>query len=141
MASRHLSIRIGDEAFDRLDAESRRTGRSRSEVAKTLLEEGLRMEQHPGVVFRTGPTGRRPGLAGGPDVWEVVRVLLGVTAEGDAAINQAAERTGLPQEQVRAALRYYADYRDEIHEWIRRVDQEAEAAEASWRREQELLRA
>jgi hypothetical protein len=141
MASRHLSIRIGDDTFDALEAQSRRSGRSRSEVAKTLLEEGLRMERHPGIVFRSGPAGRRPGLAGGPDVWEVVRVLLGVKADGEAAIKQASERTGLTQEQVRFALRYYAEYRDEINDWIRRVDDEAEAAEAVWRREQELLRA
>ena len=37
--------------------------------------------------------------------------------------------------------RYYADYRDEINEWSHRVDEEAAAAEAAWRREQELLRA
>ena len=53
------------------------------------------MEHHPGVVFRSGPAGRRPGLAGGPDVWEVVRVLLGVKTDGETAIKQAAERTGL----------------------------------------------
>lgn len=141
MASRHLSLRIPDDAFERLEAQSRRTGQSRSEVAKTLLEEGLRMEQHPGIVFRAGPAGRRPGLAGGPDVWEVVRVLLGVKAEGEPAIKQAADRTGLTEEQVRSALRYYADYRDEVASWIDRVDEEAASAEASWRREQELLRA
>lgn len=141
MASRHLSIRLPDDAFERLEAHSRRTGQSRSEVAKTLLEEGLRMEQHPSVVFRSGPAGRRPGLAGGPDVWEVVRVLLQVKAAGEAAIKQASQRTGLTPEQVRSALRYYADYTDEINEWLRRVDEAAESAEAAWRREQELLRA
>ena len=141
MASRHLSLRIPNDAFERLEAESRRTGRSRSEVAKTLIEEGLRMEQHPGIVFRSGPTGRRPGLVGGPDVWEVVRVLLEMTAEGEPAIKRAVERTGLTEEQVRSALRYYADYRDEIASWIRRVDQAAASAEAAWRGEQELLRA
>jgi hypothetical protein len=25
------------------------------------------MEEFPGIVFRTGPTGRRAGVAGGPD--------------------------------------------------------------------------
>ena len=37
------------------------------------------------------------------------------------------------------ALRYYAEYRDEIEAWIRMVDEEAERAEAVWRCEQELL--
>jgi hypothetical protein len=141
MASRHLSIRLPDDQFERLEAHSRRTGQSRSEVAKTLLEEGLRMEQHPGIVFRSGPAGRRAGLAGGPDVWEVARVFATLRAEGDDAIKQAIEHTGLSRQQVMTALRYYADYRDEIQNWLHRVDEEATAAESAWRREQELLRA
>ena len=50
-----------------------------------------------------------------------------------------AERTGLTPGQVGVALRYYAEYRDEIGAWIRGVDEEAERAEADWRRERELL--
>ena len=67
MASRHLSVRLPEDALDHLDAESRRSGASRSELAKTLIEEGLRMREHPGVVFRPGPAGRRAALADGPD--------------------------------------------------------------------------
>ncbi len=59
MASKRASIRLGDDLVERLDEESRRTGRSRSEVAETLLEEGLRMEAHSGIRFRSGPFGRR----------------------------------------------------------------------------------
>jgi uncharacterized protein (DUF433 family) len=135
----HLSIRLEDELLGRLDAEGRRTGRSRSEVAKTLIEEGLRMEAHPGIVFRPGPTGRRPGLAGGPDVWEVARVLRQVQGEAEDVIRRTAELTGLTSEQVRAALGYYADFRDEIDAWMQRVDEEAERQETAWRRQQALL--
>ncbi len=139
MASRHLSIRLESETFERLEAESRRTGQSRSQVAKMLLEEGLRMESHPGIVFRPGPAGRRPGLAGGPDVWEVIRVLQGVELQGEGAIRRTAELTGLFPEQVRTALRYYAEHSDEVDAWIRRVEDEAARAEAAWRRERALL--
>jgi hypothetical protein len=139
MPSQHLSIRIETDALERLDAESRRSGRSRSEVAKSLIEEGLRMQQHPGIVFRPGPSGRRPGLAGGPDVWEVIRVFLGVAAGSDP-VGQVVELTGLAPDQVRAAVRYYAEYRDEILAWIERVDELAASAEKIWRQEQELLR-
>lgn len=140
MATRHLSLRIKSDTFDRLDHESRRTGQSRSELAKTLIEEGLRMQTHPGIVFRSGPAGRRPGLAGGPDVWEVMRVCLGIRSRGEQAIQQTAELSGLTPEQVRVALRYYADYPHEIDDWIRQLDEEAEEAEARWLREQNLLR-
>ena len=140
MASRHFSIRLEAEAFERLEAESRRTGRPRSEVAKSVLDEGLRMRQHPGVVFRPGPAGRRPGLADGPDIWEVARVLRGVAQRTGDVVAETAELTGLHRTQVEVALRYYAEYRDEIDDWIARLDDEANRAEAAWLREQELLR-
>ena len=139
MASRHFSIRLEDEAFQRLEAESRRSGRTRSEVAKSVLDEGLRMREHPGIVFRPGPAGRRPGLAGGPDIWEVARVLRGVAERTDDVVPETVDLTGLHRTQVEVALRYYADYRDEIDDWIARLDEIAERAEAAWLREQELL--
>lgn len=146
MPSRHLSLRLETDLVDRLDAESRRSGQSRSQVAKTLLEEGLRMGSHPGIVFRDGPAGRRPSLAGGPDVWEVARVLRsgradGAGIEGEAALQLAAERTALSLTQVRTALRYYAAYSEEIDAWLTRVDDEAGRAEDGWERERRLLRA
>ncbi len=140
MASRHLSLRLESDTFERLEAESQRSGRSRSQLAKIFLDEGLRMEAHPGIVFRSGPAGRRPGIAGGPDVWEVVRVFRGIDAHGEEALDRTAELSGLTPEQVRIALRYYADYHEEIDDWVRRVDEEAARAEAAWRREQDLLR-
>lgn len=141
MATRHLTLRIEAETFDRLDSRSRAAGQSRSQLAKTLLEEGLRMEAHPGITFRAGAAGRRPGLAGGPDIWEVARVLKGIEARGDEVVARTAELTGLAPEQVAGAVRYYAEYRDEIDDWLRRVDAAAAAAEAAWRRERDLLRA
>lgn len=32
------------------------------------------MGEYSRIDFRSGPAGRRPGLVGGPDVWEVVAV-------------------------------------------------------------------
>ena len=136
--NRHLSVRVGEDLIEQLDLQSRRSGRSRSAVAKQLLEEGLRMVEHPRIVFRSGPGGRRPGLMSGPDVWEVVRAVPRGRI-GDERLAEVGERTGLTPEQVADALRYYADYSAEVDEWIRRVETEAERAEARWRREQELF--
>ena len=116
--SRHLSIRVDEDVLARLDAESRRIGRSRSWLAKQLLDEGLRMERHPGIVFRSGPAGRRAGLMGGPDVWEVIGAAVG----DEKTRENIAERTGLAPEQVGVALRYYAECTDEIDDW--RCEQE-----------------
>lgn len=140
MASRHLSIRIPEDTLARLDEESRRSGRTRSDLAKTLIDEGLRMEQHPGIVFRPGPVGRRPGLAGGPDVWEVARLLQEPLLSGDKSVARTAKLIDLTAHQVRTVVRYYADYRDEIDDWIEMVDEEARVAEDAWLREQALLK-
>ena len=90
-------------------------------------------------MFRTGPAGRRAGLIGGPDVWEVVRACFESDVDAPLTPEAIGERMGLTADQVRIVLRYYAEYGDEVDEWIRRVGEEAEQAEAAWRCEQELL--
>lgn len=97
------------------------------------------MEDHPGIVFRDGPAGRRAGLAGGPDVWELIAAVRASDLEGDRALEAAADWAGLTSAQVRIAVAYYADFRDEIDERIRRNIEEADAAEKRWRREQNAL--
>ncbi len=140
MPTKHLSLRLESETFDRLDQQSRRAGQSRSGLAKMLLEEGLRMDVHPGIMFRWGPAGRRPGLADGPDVWEVARVFRGLESAGEDIVRQSVELTGLTPQQIKTAIRYYADFREEIDDWIDRVDEEADRLEAAWRREQDILK-
>lgn len=97
------------------------------------------MEDHPGIVFRDGPAGRRAGLNGGPDVWEVVSTVRASGLDGDDALASAAEWGNLSLAQVRCAVRYYAEYPAEIDERIARNVEEADAAEKLWRREQNTL--
>jgi len=123
-----LSIRMPDETRDQLEATAVTHGETRSALMQRYIEEGLRMDRHPGIVFRPGPAGRRPGLVGDPDVWEVVRVIRNVDAYGDRAITEAATWLGLSPSQVRIAVDYYADYPAEIDSWLAMVD--AQAAEA-----------
>jgi hypothetical protein len=139
MATRHLTFRINEAAFERLEAASRRSNQSRSELAKTLIDEGLKMDEHPGIAFRSGPGGRRPGLSGGPDVWEIVRVFKDHQAADVDAVDRVARLMSLTQAQVHTALRYYAEYQPEVDAWIERVDYEADEAENRWRRERKLL--
>ena len=86
------------------------------------------MEDHPGIVFRSGPGGRRAGLVGGPDVWEVVRAMPGAQSGSRNKLDRIRDRTGLTTDQVTTALRYYAEYGSEVDEWLRRLDEEAERA-------------
>jgi hypothetical protein len=140
MTTRHLTMRVGVETYDKLEAESKRQQRSVSAIAKTLLEEGLRMQDHPGIVFRPGPAGRRPALADGPDVWEVARVFQGSIDHSDKAVGRFCRLTGLDAHQIRTAMRYYAAYREEVEDWIREVDEEAHHAYAAWLAEQHPAR-
>jgi hypothetical protein len=119
-------------------------GLSLSAAANMLVDEGLRMMEHPGVIFRTGPTGRRAGLASGPDVWEIVRAVRSARAAEPGLgerelLEMIAENTGIPVRSIRVATGYWASYPDEIDAEVAAADAAEENAERTWRREQELL--
>lgn len=127
----HFSLRLNPETIRRLIRQAERSGQPKTGLAEQYLEEGVRMAEHPVIVFRSGPAGRRPGLAGHRlDVWEVVETVR--NEGGD--LQAAAAYLGLGPHLVAAALDYYADYRDEIDQWIERNAAESEEAETSWRR-------
>lgn len=142
--SRPRSIRLRPALSERLDAYVREVGDSASSVIERLLDEALRQLQHPEVTFRDGPSGRRAGLIRGPDVWEVIGALHANRAESP---NASAEEmldlleisTGLPRRMIHAALRYYADFPEEIDGRIASNEVLADRLEGLWRREQELL--
>jgi len=123
---------------------ARRPGLSRSSAAALLVEEGLRMDSHPGVVFRDGPAGRRAVLVGGPDVWEVVRaVRLAKLAEpgleGDDLLALVADSTGLRAELAQVAIAYYSDYPEEVDAVVAEADRAEVDAELAVARRHELL--
>ncbi len=97
------------------------------------------MESHPLVVFREGPSGRRPVLVGGPEVADVI----GGIVDGDVPVDQrrtrAAELLGVTEALVDAALGYYADYTDEIDRELATRSRLADETETSWRRQRALL--
>jgi len=141
------SVRFDDDVIRRLDRYVRsHPGTSASSLANIFVDEALRAEEHPGIVFRPGPTGRRAGLVGGPDVWEVIGALQAVRAEDsdladESLVAVVAEATGLSPRVVRIAIRYYAAYPAEVEERIAANHEAAQEAEAAWQAEQDLLRA
>lgn len=125
--------------LDRLEARARLRNERKSRTAERLIDEGLRMEDHPGVVFRDGPTGRRAALAIGPDVWEVIDTIKNSGLRGDEAVAAAAEWGNLSPVQVRAAVAYYAEYPAEIDDRIQVNSELADKLRTNLRRAQDIL--
>jgi hypothetical protein len=140
------SVRFDEAVLSRLDRYVKaHPGTSSSSVANMFIDESLRADEHPGIVFRPGPTGRRAALSGGPDVWEVIGALNAIGNEepdldGEDLANELATVSGLSIAQVNTALRYYAAYPDEIDERIASNADVAEREEQLWAAQQTLLR-
>jgi hypothetical protein len=134
------SIRFDEVLLARLRRRAQSTtGANMSALAQRLVDEGLRMADHPGILFKDGPTGRRAALAYGPDVWEIIKFLSEVDERGPAALSAAAEVLAIDVNRVAAAVSYYGDYREEIDAEIEAADDASERAERAWRVQQRLI--
>ena len=134
-----FSIRMSERVLARLDSGARRRGEPKARTAERLIDEGLRMEDHPGIVFRDGPAGRRAALAAGPDVWEVIETLRGTGLTGEQAIAATAEWGALSPAQVREAVRYYAEFQAEVDERIAFNRSEVERLRAASERARDAI--
>jgi hypothetical protein len=135
-----VSIRFSDEpVHERLRETARRQHVALSTLAERLIDEGLRSETHPMVIFRSGAGGRRPVLVGGPEVADVV----GAIVSGDVPVGErrsrAAELLNVSEALVDAALAYYADFTEDIDGLLAERARRAGEAEAAWRRQRALL--
>ncbi len=115
-----------------------------SSAANRLVDEALRIAEHPGVVFRVGPTGRRASLAGGPDVWEVIRAVRsahGAEPELDShdLLKLVSDSTGVTAHLLSIAIRYWTAYPGEVDAEIAVADAAEDSAEQAWLRERQLL--
>jgi hypothetical protein len=135
-----LSIRFDAALLERLKRRATSTvGSSTSTLAQRLIDEGLRMADHPGVIFKDGPSGRRAALAFGPDIWEVITFLREVDERGPAALDAAAEVFALDASRIGTAVSYYGDYRAEIDAEIDDAEEASARAEEAWRVQQQLI--
>jgi hypothetical protein len=135
-----LSVRFDPKLLARLRRQAANsTGANTSALVQRLVDEGLRMIDHPGIVFKDGPTGRRAALAYGPDVWEVIKFLREVDERDAAALEAAAEVFRLDANRVQTAVSYYGGHRDEIDAEIAAADEASESAEHAWRVQQRLI--
>jgi len=126
----HFSLRLPEHVLHRLEEQAAARGSTKTSLAETYVSEAVASADHPGIVFRDGPAGRRPGVVGGPDVWEVIETFLGEGRDEAAT----ARYLSLPVGLVQAAAGYYAQHQEEIDAWIDRNAMMAAQARATWER-------
>jgi uncharacterized protein (DUF433 family) len=132
----HASFRFASRVLEALHHRAREAGLPMTALAERYVDEGLRRDEHPLIVFRDGAAGRRAALAGTRlDVWQVIETVR----HSDNSTHEAAEYLAIPEPWVTACVRYYADYTDEVDEWTERLHAIAEREEDAWRRTQAVL--
>lgn len=105
-----FSMRLSDTSDHLVSEEARRTRRTKGAVVEALAEEALRTRRFPGIAFRGSDWNRRPWVIGTAlDVWEIVAASR--SWESPEAM---AAATDLAEPQVRLALAYHDEFRDEI---------------------------
>ena len=139
------SVRFEPRVFERLSAfVAAHRDLTLSSATSRLVDEALRIREHPLITFKDGPAGRRARLVGGPDVWEVIGAIRSVreaerALAGEEVLEVAAETSGTPVPFIRAALAYWSDYPEEVDDFLDRARAEAAQAQAAWERQQGLL--
>ncbi len=123
----NVSVRLDDRLAERLRLRARVAGETLSDRLRRYAEEGARRDDHPMITFRDGPTGRRAGVIGGPDVWEIVMWINDLGPVEDAAADLTSDRP-IARAQVDAALEYCAAYPEEIQA---RIDLHRDATDAA----------
>jgi predicted transcriptional regulator len=137
--SKVMSVRLSDDVLRRLRRSADAASESASGLAARLVDEGLRLTAHPGIVFKSGPGGRRAALIRGPDVWQVVSLLRSLEVRGDKAVAAAAEWLNLTDAEIRVALAYYGEFSDEIDRWIKENERAAERARRSLEKQHRVI--
>ena len=131
-----VSFRFAPHTVERLKRRSHEVGASQAALAERYIDEGMRMDEYPGIYFREGGSGRRSAVLGARlDVAQVIETLR----QNGNSIEGTADYLDLAPAQVEAALRYYAAFTDEVDEWIEQSRAIAERERQLWLRREEAL--
>src|SRR4051812_30090228 len=114
-----FSIRLRTEDDEFVKAEARRLRRSRGAIVEQYASESIAMRRFPGIAFRGEDYRRRAWVLGtGLDVWEIVSLLDEHGSETE--FTEFAAQYDITSAQIRTALAYYQDFREEIDDLIER---------------------
>ncbi|HBG93642.1 MAG: hypothetical protein A2X54_05390 [Nitrospirae bacterium GWF2_44_13] len=115
------SIRIQEKTFREIEQMVRESGKEFSAVTNELLEEAVRMQRCPGIVFSEGTAGRRARIAGsGIEVWEVIAAYKSMSKDFNRLQNAYH---WLSEQQLGSAVGYYKAYTEEIDRIIKQNDE------------------
>ncbi len=115
------SIRIQEKTIKEIERIAKDSGKDFSIVTNELLEEAVRMQRCPGIIFSEGTTGRRARIAGtGIEVWEVIATYKGVAKDFNR-LRQAYH--WLTEQQLKSAAGYYKFYPEEIDRLIKQNEE------------------
>ncbi|HUJ67045.1 MAG TPA: hypothetical protein VLX59_15990 [Acidimicrobiales bacterium] len=105
-----FSVRLQEDTERLVEAEARRTRRTKSAVVEAFTEETARTRRFPGIAFRGDDARRRAWVIGsGLDVWEIIQML-----EDFGSSETLVAETLLSPAQVRISVAYRDSYPDEI---------------------------
>lgn len=136
MAKSHLSLRMDDRTRQRLTERARSERVSQGALANRYIEEGLRRDRHPRITFVAKISGRVPSLLSRPRL--LVAYVVDTWRASKKDIGATAQYFRIGEEDVRAALAYYAEFGQEIDDWISWNRAEADRLEREWGRERKL---
>lgn len=127
MASSTVATRLPETLLREITRFAKRRRMGPSEALRAIVDEWVTTAKCPAIEFRDGPIGRRPGLRGGPDVWEVVMVARDVGS--DAEVLREYFGPHLSSGAIEQALAYAAEHRDEVDAWVDENDRIGEEFE------------
>ena len=116
MTTRPITTRLPDWMDRDIRDYWRRQGQKPSPGYRRVIEEWWTTHNLPLIEFRDGVSGRRAGIRGGPDVWEVVLVARDCDHDIDALEYHYGEH--LSRHALEQALRYEQQFPDQIDAWV-----------------------
>lgn len=109
--SKPFSIRLSQTTNRFVEAEARRTKRSKGAIVEALTEEAARMRRFPGIGFRGEEPYREAWLLGtGLDVWELIEMLQ----DYDSVERLLDDHENVSPRSVELARAYHTSYPEEI---------------------------
>jgi hypothetical protein len=106
-----VSLRLPRQTAEKIQRIATLEHRSFAEMVRVLAEEALKAREFPEIFFAEGATGRRARFRDGPDVWEIVEPYV-LAGKDWSLLRQSYPDE--PEAKLRAAIRYYETYPDEI---------------------------